>query len=80
VSRPSQRQTFGEVYREQHREVTSSRTSKVFRVLTPLLFLAVAIGLITISSVGAVVIAVVGVALLVAAILLGRRERGTSGR
>jgi hypothetical protein len=39
MSEPSGRPTFGQIYREQYRQVSSSRTSKAFRVITPLVLL-----------------------------------------
>jgi hypothetical protein len=39
MSEPSGRPTFGQIYREQYRQVSSSRTSKAFRFITPLVLL-----------------------------------------
>jgi hypothetical protein len=39
MSEPSSRPTFGQIYREQYRQVSSSRTSKAFRFITPLVLL-----------------------------------------
>ena len=39
MSEPSSRPTFGQIYREQYRQVSSSRTSKAFRFVTPLVLL-----------------------------------------
>jgi drug/metabolite transporter (DMT)-like permease len=36
---PSGRPTFGQIYRQQYRQVSSSRTSKAFRFITPLVLL-----------------------------------------
>jgi hypothetical protein len=33
------RPTFGQIYREQYRQVSSSRTSKAFRFITPVVLL-----------------------------------------
>lgn len=39
MSEPSSRPTFGQIYRQQYRQVSSSRTSKAFRFITPLVLL-----------------------------------------
>jgi hypothetical protein len=39
MSEPSGRPTFGQIYRQQYRQVSSSRTSKAFRFITPLVLL-----------------------------------------
>jgi hypothetical protein len=39
MSQPSGRPTFGQIYRQQYRQVSSSRTSKAFRFITPLVLL-----------------------------------------
>jgi hypothetical protein len=39
MSEPSSRPTFGQIYRDQYRQVSSSRTSKAFRFITPLVLL-----------------------------------------
>ena len=36
MSEPSSRPTFGQIYRQQYREVSSSSTSRAFRVIRPL--------------------------------------------
>ena len=39
MSEPSGRPTFGQIYRQQYRQVSSSRTSKALRFITPLILL-----------------------------------------
>ena len=39
MSEPSGRPTFGQIYRQQYRQVSSSGTSKAFRFITPLVLL-----------------------------------------
>jgi hypothetical protein len=39
MSEPSGRPTFGQIYRQQYRQVSSSRTSKALRFITPLVLL-----------------------------------------
>jgi glucose uptake protein GlcU len=36
MSEPSSRPSFGQIYRQQYREMSSSSTSKAFRVIRPL--------------------------------------------
>lgn len=66
MSEAPEKRSLGAIYREQHREVTNSRSSRAFRIITPLILVAVAVGLIKISMVGSIVIAAVAVAGLIA--------------
>jgi Zn-dependent protease len=75
---PVHRSRFSETYRQQYRQISGSKTSKVFRWITPLVLIAAAILGRTLShghSVLSVVLGVAAVVLIVVALVLGRRER-----
>jgi Flp pilus assembly protein TadB len=73
----TERLSFRETYRQQYRQISASRTSRAFRIITPAVFLAVAVltRLTHHSPVIAIVLAALAAVLLAVTIGLTRRQR-----
>jgi O-antigen/teichoic acid export membrane protein len=74
MSEPSSRPTFGQIYRQQYRQVSSSRTSKALRFISPLV-LAICAVLLRHTAVAAVILGALAVLLLAGLVIWGRIHR-----
>jgi hypothetical protein len=71
MSEPSSRPTFGQIYRQQYRQVSSSRTSKAFRFITPVT-LAISAVLFRHTAVAPVILGALAVLLLAGLVIWSR--------
>ena len=69
------RPSFRDVYREQYREISSSKTSRAFRIVAPVVLLIGALIALRASVVFTIVLAALAVVCFVAALVLSRRQR-----
>jgi Flp pilus assembly protein TadB len=73
MSKSSGRPDFEQIYRQQYRQVSASRTSRAFRIIFPLILL---IGVIFAHSlVVSIILGALAVVLLTAAIIWTRKQR-----
>ena len=79
MSQSPERPRFSEIYRQQYRQVSSSKTSRAFRWITPVVLLAVAVLAAVLghghSTVLPIILGAGAVVLLVVLIVLMRRQR-----
>jgi glucose uptake protein GlcU len=79
VSESPERPRLSEIYREQYREISASKTSRAFRWITPIVLLIVAVLAVVLGHGGhAILTAILGAAavvLLVATVVLTLRQR-----
>jgi len=71
---PPARPSFRQIYRQQYRQVSSSRASRVSRMTLPFVFLVVAV-LAHHRPVVSIVLGALAILLLAVVIIWGRRER-----
>ncbi len=74
MSEPSSRPSFGQIYREQYRQVSSSRTSKAFRFISPVVLVICAV-LFRHSTVVAIILGGLAVLALVGVLIWARNQR-----
>jgi len=72
VTTPPSRPTFGQIYRQQYRQVSAGKTSRAFRIIFPLTLLIVAI--FVHSLVVSIVLGALAVVLLTAVIVWSRKQ------
>lgn len=74
MSEPPSRPTFGQIYRQQYRQVSSSRTSRAFRIISPVVLLVCAVFL-RHSPVVSITLGGVAVLLIAGVIVWNRMHR-----
>ncbi len=82
MSEPSSRPTFGQIYRQQYREVSSSRTSKAFRfiMLVTLVVCALLGVLFHHSPVIGIILGGLAIVLLAGTVIWSRMQRRGAAR
>jgi hypothetical protein len=78
MSVPPERPSFKQIYRQQYRKDSSSTTTQAFRIITPVVFMLVAV-FSRHSSVILIILGVLAVLLIAVAIVWGRRQRRNGG-
>jgi Flp pilus assembly protein TadB len=74
MSVPPEKPSFGQIYRQQYRQVSSSRTPRAFRIITPVVLLVAAVFLYH-SPVIAIVLGALAVLSLAAVIIWSRKQQ-----
>lgn len=74
MSEPPSRPTFGQIYRQQYRQISSSKTSRAFRIISPVVLLLCAVFL-RHSPVVSITLGAVAVLLVAGVIAWSRMQR-----
>ena len=78
MSESPEKPSFRQIYREQYRKDSASKTTKAFQFITPVVFLIVAL-FFRRSSVALIILGVLAVLLIAGAIVWSRRQRRVAG-
>jgi Flp pilus assembly protein TadB len=74
MSEPASRPTFGQIYRQQYRQVSSSRTSRVFRFISPVVLVVCAV-LLRHSTMVAIILGGLAVLTMAGVLIWARNQR-----
>lgn len=79
MSEPAGKPSFSEIYHEQYREISASKTSRAFRWIRPIVFLIIAVLAVVLGRAGHEILSIIlggaAVVLFVALIVVIRRQR-----
>ena len=79
MSEPAGKPSFSEIYHEQYREISASKTGRAFRWIRPIVFLVIAVLAVVLGRGGheilSIILGVAAVVVFVVLIVVMRRQR-----